>query len=1163
MLLGSDHSMPWWIDDAYYYAHNPDVASSGMEAAEHYATYGGTEGRSPSALFDARYYLAENPDVAAAGLNPLEHYLTFGWHEGRNPNPLFSTTDYLAANPDVAASGMNPLEHYATFGWHEGRDPSSGFDTEFYLAENPDVLASGMNPLSHYLAYGHDEGRRPVPPTFTAAVADGTVHFSGTAVGDVAMASIGDTATFTREGIQTAVAHFAGVDAIALDGLRLTADASALSAKAVTGGGTLHLTGVRGDTDLSRVDGQTGVTVEVDHDLDLSANSDLGAVDTFNVADGAILTLSAMQAEAAAVDGDYAIRDTAARLFADATVRPSVAGPPGGVTVAGAVDIADLNALSHAVQGALTYASVVDAADRLVSGGGTSAFILHGTDVEVVGTATVAQLAAIDDANGAGRLVYGAVHDTVEHLVSGGEANAFVVPGTDVEVAGSATLSELAAIDAANGSGALGYASVADTAADLAANSGGYVKAGTDVRVAGAATIAQLAAIDAANGGGGLAYAHLNDALEHLFVDGAASPYIVPGTDVAATGTATVAQLAVLDAANGGGALTCTALLDTWQSVLSDAAQGFLAGVADVRLADYDLGEATVAEVRALLGLSNLHDGDGGAIDLGGLAFRLADSAADLAASTPMAAEIIAHAGAVEATDAATVLQAEIIHDRSAAAVYDVVDDPYSIAHGDADAVTAAFDLTAEGEATAEEAVAVLNRDGPAGGVAFNIRDTFFHVDGIAPGAREAATDIHITTQSDGWPPYLTVAQAATVLDYGNTGRTTIDHIGGTAADINGFVEAHQETGGSQGVGYGFWVQDSPASILAAIGDGSPGRIAFITGNPEAGLEGDHRAAGIEAQGSFDVAGAEAFWSAAQPVFGDAAATAGRTYYGVEGTVAAYDNQSADGDPVGNADYLRLSDTAANVHAAQNGLDAAHSHIFGLLDARQNYADGIYVTGSPGYQWIRGTAGYDVIDGGADNDWIRAGSGGDVVFGGTGADQLYGEDGKDVLYAGDAAADTVYSDARYRGWNAVSGGAGGDDMFGSVDIDVFRYEGGTRAALRAESGTAQDARDYITNFALGDRIEFSGVDDSGVQFFGSGSANAQNVDPGVLGLSVRYEKNVQVLNSGGDGLVAATRVLVDVADGTGHFDDVADMQIILVGSNIDVNWDGHYLLFGG
>ena len=114
-----------------------------------------------------------------------------------------------------------------------------------------------------------------------------------------------------------------------------------------------------------------------------------------------------------------------------------------------------------------------------------------------------------------------------------------------------------------------------------------------------------------------------------------------------------------------------------------------------------------------------------------------------------------------------------------------------------------------------------------------------------------------------------------------------------------------------------------------------------------------------------------------------------------------------------------------------------------------------------------------------------------------------------------------------------------------------------------ESGTIQNSRDYIENFSLGDTIDFSGVQDSNVQFFGSGSANASAVDPGTLGLSLRYENNVQVQSWDGGSVQDATRILVDIADADGQPDDQADMHIILIGTNIDVNWSGSDIVFGG
>src|SRR4030095_13202112 len=110
-------------------------------------------------LFDTVYYMSHNLDVFHAGVNALDHFNTFGWHEGRDPNAIFDTSGYLAANPDVAASGMNPLDHYHQFGWQQGRDPGANFDTTLYLIHNPDVAAAGAAPLFDYLACGRAEGR--------------------------------------------------------------------------------------------------------------------------------------------------------------------------------------------------------------------------------------------------------------------------------------------------------------------------------------------------------------------------------------------------------------------------------------------------------------------------------------------------------------------------------------------------------------------------------------------------------------------------------------------------------------------------------------------------------------------------------------------------------------------------------------------------------------------------------------------------------------------------------------------------------------------------------------------------------------------------------------------------------------------------------------------
>lgn len=72
-------------------------------------------------LFDEEYYLAENPDIKEAGVNAYEHFTSFGWKEGRNPSVHFNVEQYLQLNKDIKEAGINPLLHYANYGRHEGR----------------------------------------------------------------------------------------------------------------------------------------------------------------------------------------------------------------------------------------------------------------------------------------------------------------------------------------------------------------------------------------------------------------------------------------------------------------------------------------------------------------------------------------------------------------------------------------------------------------------------------------------------------------------------------------------------------------------------------------------------------------------------------------------------------------------------------------------------------------------------------------------------------------------------------------------------------------------------------------------------------------------------------------------------------------------------------
>lgn len=97
-----------------------------------------------SSLFDAAWYLTTYPDVAGSGIEAALHYALYGGiAENRDPGPWFSTHAYLQANPDVAQLGLNALFHYETHGRREGR----GFPLKPLLPQLPVAPPASAEPL--------------------------------------------------------------------------------------------------------------------------------------------------------------------------------------------------------------------------------------------------------------------------------------------------------------------------------------------------------------------------------------------------------------------------------------------------------------------------------------------------------------------------------------------------------------------------------------------------------------------------------------------------------------------------------------------------------------------------------------------------------------------------------------------------------------------------------------------------------------------------------------------------------------------------------------------------------------------------------------------------------------------------------------------------------
>ncbi|WP_448131352.1 calcium-binding protein [Stutzerimonas chloritidismutans] len=258
----------------------------------------------------------------------------------------------------------------------------------------------------------------------------------------------------------------------------------------------------------------------------------------------------------------------------------------------------------------------------------------------------------------------------------------------------------------------------------------------------------------------------------------------------------------------------------------------------------------------------------------------------------------------------------------------------------------------------------------------------------------------------------------------------------------------------------------------------------------------------IQVTSTFNVANAQTFWDAINPVFDDnVSMTAQKTEYYISGNLADYTNEAAAHEGIINADGRTITAAnAAEVYDAQTDSSNTNHDIFGVLAGEHGTSsDSLIITaGSAGQQYIQGTKGGDVLRGGADNDALYGNGGNDTIYGGEDDwDTLFGDSGRDTIYAGDSGAATGGSASNLYE-NSIYGGNDGDNLFGSSEHDNFIFTGSTREALIAESGTHWSTRDYITHFSQGDTITFQGAET--LQFLGTGSGNnASPVTEGTLG----------------------------------------------------------------
>ncbi|MDP3139940.1 MAG: hypothetical protein Q8N17_26835, partial [Burkholderiaceae bacterium] len=228
--------------------------------------------------------------------------------------------------------------------------------------------------------------------------------------------------------------------------------------------------------------------------------------------------------------------------------------------------VAQITAIDTAnTTGALTYTALADTANNLAPSGVAVGAVKAGANVTVTGAATVAQIAAIDAANTIGTLTYTALSDSANNLAPSGVAVGAIKAATDVTVTSAATVAQIAAIDTANTTGALTYAALSDSAANLLPSgvASSAIKSGTNVTVTGTLSVAQHGLIDTANGSGTLTYTDLSDTAANLLPSGVAAAAITAGVNVTITSALSVSGLTLIDNANGGGTLSYSALTDT------------------------------------------------------------------------------------------------------------------------------------------------------------------------------------------------------------------------------------------------------------------------------------------------------------------------------------------------------------------------------------------------------------------------------------------------------------------------------------------------------------------------------------------------------------------------------------------------------------------------
>ena len=122
------------------------------------------------------------------------------------------------------------------------------------------------------------------------------------------------------------------------------------------------------------------------------------------------------------------------------------------------------------------------------------------------------------------------------------------------------------------------------------------------------------------------------------------------------------------------------------------------------------------------------------------------------------------------------------------------------------------------------------------------------------------------------------------------------------------------------------------------------------------------------------------------------------------------------------------------------------------------------VSGGAGADEVHGDGGSDNLLGFGGNDTLYGGAGNDLVGGSFGNDSLFGEAGNDNLFGGEAN-------------DTIDGGTGADLIFGQAGADLLTGGAGNdRFVFQSVDDSTAGARDTVTDFAAGDRVNLISID---------------------------------------------------------------------------------------